>query len=158
MPIPRDQLRLTDEELAELLGDARTMRVGTVSPDGSPHVVPLWFVWHAGSIWMNNLRRSRRTQDLRAGSQVAICVDVGEEYFELRGAVLYGTPEEVPSDDPELPTVRQAFGDKYFGGRDAADRKSHDWLRMDPERIVTWDYRKIPAGWDDRAELSKRRS
>jgi pyridoxamine 5'-phosphate oxidase-like protein len=158
VPIPREQLRLTDEELAELLRDARTMRVGTVSSDGSPHVVPLWFVWHAGSIWMNNLRRSRRTQDLWAGSPVALCIDVGEEYFELRGAVLYGMHEEVPPDDPDLPTVRKAFGDKYFGGHDAADRKSHDWLRMDPERIVTWDFRKIPAGRDDRAELSKGRS
>src|SRR5438094_669920 len=121
------------------------MRVGTVSPDGWPHVVPLWFVWHRGAIWVNNLRRSRRTRDLEAGSPVALCIDVGEEYGELRGAVLYGRPEKVPADDPDLDVVRQAFGDKYFGGVDAADRKSHDWLRMEPERIVSWDFRKIPA-------------
>ena len=155
MPIPREQLRLSDDELAELLRGAHTMRVGTVSPDGWPHVVPLWFVWHRGAIWVNNLRRSRRTRDLEAGSPVALCIDVGEEYGELRGAVLYGRPEKVPADDPDLDVVRQAFGDKYFGGVDAADRKSHDWLRMEPERIVSWDFRKIPAGRDDRAEMSR---
>jgi nitroimidazol reductase NimA-like FMN-containing flavoprotein (pyridoxamine 5'-phosphate oxidase superfamily) len=155
VPIPREQLRLTDDELAGLLHDTRTMRVGTVSPDGAPHVVPLWFVWQAGAIWINNLRRSRRTKDLLAGSRVALCVDVGEEYFELRGAVLYGTPEEVSPDEPELGAVRKAFGDKYFHGAEIPDTKSHQWLRMDPERIVSWDFRKIPTGRDGRAEASK---
>ena len=155
MPIPREQLRLSDDELAELLRDARTMRVGTVSEGGEPHVVPLWFVWHRGAIWINNLRRSRRTRDLSAGSRVALCIDVGEEYFELRGAVLYGTPEAVAAEDPELPAIRKAFGDKYFHGAEIPDTKSHQWLRMDPERIVSWDFRKIPAGRDGRAEASK---
>ena len=158
MPIPREQLRLTDHELAELLRDARTMRVGTVSSNGEPHVVPLWFVWHAGSIWINNLRKSRRTRDLRAGSPVALCIDMGEEYFELRGAVLYGRPEEVDAGDQDLAAVRKAFGDKYFHGMEIPDTKSHQWLRMDPERIVSWDFRKIPAGRDGRAETAKQSS
>jgi nitroimidazol reductase NimA-like FMN-containing flavoprotein (pyridoxamine 5'-phosphate oxidase superfamily) len=158
MPIPRSQLRLTDDELADLLSTERTMRVGTVSPDGSPHVVPLWFVWHQGAIWINNLRRSRRTRDLQAGSQVAMCIDTGHDYFELRGVVLYGRPSEVSEDDPEVPVVRKAFGDKYFEGIDIPPVKSHQWLRMDPERIVTWDFRKIPAGRDGRAEASRAQS
>jgi nitroimidazol reductase NimA-like FMN-containing flavoprotein (pyridoxamine 5'-phosphate oxidase superfamily) len=155
MPIPREQLRLTDEELEELLTTERTMRAGTVSPDGSPHVVPLWFVWHDGAIWINNLRRARRSRDLAAGSRVALCIDTGHDYFELRGAVLYGMPGEVSSDDRALAVVRTRFGDKYFGGIDVPDVKSHVWLRMVPERIVSWDFRKIPAGRDGRAEASK---
>ena len=107
MAIPREQLRLTDEELAELLRDTRTMRVGTLSPDGWPHVVPLWFVWHAGAIWINNLRESRRTRDLEAGSKAALCIDTGHDYFELRGAVLYGTPAEAGDDIAVLlPNIR----------------------------------------------------
>ena len=35
MPIPREQLRLTDEELADLLRETRTMHAGTVSSDGT---------------------------------------------------------------------------------------------------------------------------
>ena len=155
MPIPREQLRLTDEELEELLSTERTMRAGTVSPDGSPHVVPLWFVWHEGAIWINNLRKARRSRDLEAGSDVALCIDTGTEYFELRGAVLYGRPREVAAEDPALPVVRQAFGDKYFGGIEIPDTKSHVWLRLVPGRVVSWDFRKIPAGRDGRAETSK---
>ena len=72
MPIPREQLRLTDQELDELLRTERTARVATVSADGWPHVVPLWFVWRDGAVWINNLRRSKRSHNLRDGSPVAL--------------------------------------------------------------------------------------
>ena len=158
MPIPRSELRLSEEDLEDLLRTERTMRVGTVSPEGGPHVVPLWFVWHAGAIWINNLRRSRRSRDLSAGSEVALCIDTGHDYFELRGAVLYGRPEQVPRDDPALESVRKGFGAKYFGGFEVPDVKSHVWLKVVPENIVSWDFRRIPAGRDGRAEASKRQA
>jgi nitroimidazol reductase NimA-like FMN-containing flavoprotein (pyridoxamine 5'-phosphate oxidase superfamily) len=145
MPIARSKLRLTDDELDELLRTERTMRVGTVSPTGTPHVVPLWFVWHRGTVWINNLRKARRSRDLAAGSPVALCIDTGYHYPELRGAVLYGSTEPVDADDPDLPAVRKEFGDKYFMGLEIPDVKSHQWLKMAPEEIVSWDFRKMPA-------------
>jgi nitroimidazol reductase NimA-like FMN-containing flavoprotein (pyridoxamine 5'-phosphate oxidase superfamily) len=146
MPIARARLRLTPDELEELLRTERTMRVGTTGEDGSPHVVPLWFVWHGGTVWINNLRKARRSRDIRAGSRVALCMDTGHDYFELRGAVLYGRPAEVDAEDPALPAVRAEFGRKYFNGIDIPDVKSHQWLKMTPERIVSWDFRKISSG------------
>lgn len=154
MPISRDQLRLTAEELDELLRSERTMRAGTVSPDGDPHVVPLWFVWHGGAIWVNNLRRSRRTRDIAAGSKAALCVDTGVQYGELRGAVLYGRFEEATG-DPGIGEARRAFAQKYWGGNEVPDIKSHVWIKMVPERVVSWDFRKIPAGRDKRLEQAR---
>ncbi|HEX9712015.1 MAG TPA: pyridoxamine 5'-phosphate oxidase family protein [Actinomycetota bacterium] len=157
MPIPREQLRLTPAELDELLGSNRTLRAGTVSPDGWPHVSPLWFCWHAGAIWVTSLRRSRRARDVTAGSPVALCVDDGHDYAELRGTVLYGRFEEAEG-QPDLPEARRAFAAKYWGGVEVPDLRSHVWLRMAPERVVSWDFRKIPAGRDKRLERSKHRT
>ena len=88
MPIPREQIRLTGDELDELLTTQRTLRAATASPEGLPHIAPLWFVWRDGAIWVNSLRRSKRSHDLADGSAVALCVDTGVRYEELRGAVL----------------------------------------------------------------------
>ena len=150
MPLPRGLLRLTPEELDELLAQTRTLRAGTVSPDGWPHVAPLWFVWRDGSVWINSLKRSKRTRDVQAGSPVALCVDDGIEYAELRGAVLYGRFADVPDDDADLPSIRAAFGSKYFGGVDIPMTKSHQWLRLTPDKVVSWDFHKIPTGADRR--------
>lgn len=153
MPIPREQLRLTSGELDELLGTERVLRAGTVSPDGSPHVVPLWFVWHGGAVWVTSLIRSRRTRDVRAGSPAALCVDAGVSYGELRGAVLYGRFAEAGG-APGVAAAKAAFAAKYWGGTDFPDVRSHVWLRLEPERIASWDFRKIPAGRDRRLEAS----
>jgi nitroimidazol reductase NimA-like FMN-containing flavoprotein (pyridoxamine 5'-phosphate oxidase superfamily) len=154
MPIPREQLRLTDDELDALLRGARTLRIGTVSEDGWPHVVPLWFVWHGGSIYVSNLRRSKRSKDLAAGSPAALCIDDGEQYQELRGAVLYGRFHEAEPEE-DLSAVRAEFARKYWGGADVPEVKSHVWLRLQPERVVSWDFRKIPQGRDRRLESGK---
>lgn len=154
MPIRRSALRLTPEELDELLDAERSVRVGTASPGGSPHVIPMWFVWLDGAVWLNSLIRSRRSSDLRAGSPVAVCADAGEHYGELRGAVLYGRPVEA-TDDPRLAAVREAFARKYWGGAEVPSVRSHVWLKVVPDRLVTWDFRKIPPGRDRRLRASE---
>ena len=151
MPLPRGLLRLTDEELDELLSTEKTLRIGTVAKDGTPHVAPMWFLWKDGVIWLNSLRRSRRTSDLASGSKVALCVDAGEVYWELKGAVLYGVPHEA-NDDPDMPAARKAFAMKNWGIEDLPDTKSHVWLKMIPEKIVSWDFKKIPPAKDPRVK------
>lgn len=149
MPLPRSILRLTDSELEELLTTERSLRIGTVGKNGMPHVAPMWFVWHDGAIWLNSLIRSKRTKDLASGSPVALCVDAGHDYFELRGAVLYGTPEEV-TEETVTTKARRLFGRKYWNIDEIPVTKSHTWLRVKPDKIVSWDFKKIPANKDPR--------
>ncbi|HVL80739.1 MAG TPA: pyridoxamine 5'-phosphate oxidase family protein [Actinomycetota bacterium] len=149
MPLPRSLLRMTQEELDTFLVSERTCRVATVSADGEPHVVPLWFVWQDGALYVTSLKRSRRTKDLERGSRVAVCVDAGEAYSELKGAVLYGTFEPAP-DDEATQAAKRTFGTKYWGGIEMPDVRSHAWLVLRPDRIASWDFAKIPAGRDPR--------
>ena len=151
MPIPREQLRLTPEELEEFLRTERTVRVATVGPDGEPHVAPLWYVWDDGAMYFNSLKRSRRAHDVGRGSRVAACIDGGESYGELRGAVLYGVLEEAG----DVPDIRQKFGEKYWSGIEIPVVKSHEWLVLRPDKIVSWDFKKIPSGRDRRLEAQR---
>jgi general stress protein 26 len=151
MPVSRSILRMTDDERDAFLTTERTLRCATVSPEGDPHVVPLWFVWHDGAIWLNSLKRSRRARDLAAGSKVAMSIDAGEAYGELRGVVIYGRAADAEP-GPTLDAVRAIFGEKYWGGVAVPELASHRWLVVRPERIVSWDFAKIPKGRDKRIE------
>lgn len=152
MPIPREQLRLTDAERDLLLSDARALHCATVDDQGAPHVAPLWFVWHDGSIWVNSLRKSRRGRDLDRGSPVGICIDAGDEYAELRGISADGRFEPV-EDDETLDPVRRRFQDKYWHGVEVPNLRSHRWFRFVPTREASWDFRRIAqAGTDRRLE------
>jgi hypothetical protein len=152
---PRPQRRarriaMSAAEVDEFLGAARTCRLASVGQAG-PHVTPLWFVWHEGAMWMQSLTRSQRWTDLMRDPRVAVVVDDGEEYAELRGVELRGevaTVGEIPrvgaEDIPELTAVEAAFARKYLGGAEFGYDERHAWLRLDPAKLVSWDFRKIP--------------
>jgi general stress protein 26 len=135
---------MTDGELAEFLAGARTARVASVAPDGWPHAIPLWFVWHQGTLYVNTTRGNRTVRNLEADPRAAITIDDGERYDELRGAVLRGRMAEAGGD---MDAVTEAFGAKYFGGNRPhfTQWRNRFFLAMEPEHISSWDFRKIPA-------------
>ncbi|GAA1329257.1 pyridoxamine 5'-phosphate oxidase family protein [Pseudonocardia xinjiangensis] len=140
-------IAMTPAEVDAFLAEERTCRVATVGR-GGPHATPLWFVWHDGALWLTSLSRSQRFTDLQNDPRIAIVVDAGEDYDELRGVELRGRAEvvgEVPRTGepvPELDGPEQAFADRYTGGTIARDGR-HAWLRVVPEKITSWDFRKI---------------
>ena len=142
-------IAMTADELDAFLTEQRTCRVATAGSTG-PHVTPLWFAWHGGAVWLTSLSRSQRWTDLQRDPRVAVVVDAGEAYGELRGVELRGRVEvvgEVPrtgEPNPELEAVEQHFADRYTGGVVERDGR-HAWLRLVADKVVSWDFRKLPA-------------
>lgn len=140
---------MTDEELAEFLATERTCRVATIGPDG-PHATPLWFGWDGTYLWLYSIVKSQRWTDLMRDPRVGVVVDTGVEYLELRGVEITGTVEVVGDaprtggEDPRLTAIERVFADKYMGG--AAEMfhdGKHAWLRVQPKKIASWDFRKL---------------
>ncbi|TFV69748.1 pyridoxamine 5'-phosphate oxidase family protein [Blastococcus sp. CT_GayMR20] len=143
------RIALSTEERDDFLAGARTCRVATVSPSG-PHVSPLWFVWHGESIWLYSITTSQRFKDLQNDPRIAIVVDDGHDYLELRGVEISGRARvvgEVPRTGelavPELEAVEKAFATKYQGRSTIGHDGRHAWLTVDVDKIVSWDFRKI---------------
>jgi nitroimidazol reductase NimA-like FMN-containing flavoprotein (pyridoxamine 5'-phosphate oxidase superfamily) len=108
-------------------------------------VVPLWFAWLDGTIFMNSTLGNLTVEQFTANHQVAGVVDDGPTYDELRGVVMHGRIEWA-DDDPRIPAVKQAWSEKYMGGNPVPyDRwRNRVWLRLTPDRFTSWDFRKIP--------------
>ncbi|MDF3291696.1 pyridoxamine 5'-phosphate oxidase family protein [Streptomyces silvisoli] len=142
------RIMMSPRELDSYLAGQRTCRVATVSADGTPHVSALWFAWDGAALWLYSLVRSRRWAHLLADPRIAVIVDDGEEYGELRGVELCGTVEfvgEAPRTGApcaELATPEGLFAAKHFGLARMPHDGRHGWLRLTPERIVSWDFRK----------------
>jgi PPOX class probable F420-dependent enzyme len=142
-------IAMTAAEVDDFLAEERTCRVATAGQDGRPHVVPLWFVWDGSSLWLSSVVRSQRWTDLMRDPRVAVVVDAGVEYTELRGVELSGKVVpvgEIPrtgASDPVLDQVEQLFTDKYTRGVKVPPDGRHAWLRLTPEKLVSWDFRKL---------------
>jgi hypothetical protein len=144
------KIAMTKEELDAFLAAERTCRVATVSPQG-PHNTALWFVWDGTALWLTSLVKSQRWTDLERDPRVAVLVDAGEEYSELRGAELRGKVEivgEVPRTgeaNPELDGPEVLMARKYYGTDTPYYDGRHAWLRLVPEKMTSWDFRKLAS-------------
>jgi len=141
------KIAMTPEERDQFLARERTCRVATAG-GGAPHVTPLWFAWDGTSLWLTSLVNSQRWTDLQRDPRVSAVVDAGDGYMELRGVELHGRAApvgEAPrTGEPvaELEVPERIFADKYAGGQVHHDRR-HAWLRITPDKIVSWDFRKL---------------
>ncbi|OWY61558.1 PPOX class F420-dependent enzyme, partial [cyanobacterium TDX16] len=57
----RSSITLTDEEVQEYLANARTATMATVGPDGTPHLVAMWFAVIDGEIWFETKAKAQKT-------------------------------------------------------------------------------------------------
>ncbi len=142
---------MSPAELDAFLGTAHTCRVATASPDG-PHNTPLWFAWDGTTLWLYSIVKSQRFTDLQRDPRVAVVIDAGEEYVELRGVEITGRATVVGpvarlghEDDARLVVPEGLFASKYTAGVFLHDGR-HAWLQVIPEKIASWDFRKaFPA-------------
>jgi PPOX class probable F420-dependent enzyme len=148
----RDQIRMTEEELAAFLDEQRTVVVATVGRDGWPHLMPLWFTVRAGELWAWTYARSQKVKNLERDDRVTLQVESGEQYDQLRGVMVKANARL----HHDVETVT-AFGLEVFrrygdGGEPApaveamvrAQAPKRVALQFVPaEAPVTWDHRKL---------------
>jgi len=139
---------MTRAEIDAYLAEERTCRVATSGPAG-PHLTALWFAWDGAALWLNSVVKSQRWTDLARDPRAAVIIDGGREFTELCGVEIRGRLEpigDIPrtdTPDPALATPELLFARKYTGG----DRMHHDgrhaWVRLTPDKITSWDFRKM---------------
>jgi PPOX class probable F420-dependent enzyme len=151
----RDQIRMSDGELAAFLDEQRTVIVATNGRDGWPHLMPLWYVVRDDELWSWTYAKSQKVRNLERDARVTWQVETGEQYHELRGVMVQARAEL----HRELDTVA-AFGAELFaryapgsdGGPVApevlemvrAQAPKRVAIRFVPTaRPVTWDHAKL---------------
>lgn len=79
------------------LETARNLWLATVRPNGAPHLVPIWFVWHADKAYLCTSIESVKARNLIHEPRVAFALEDGDDPVVIQGtaAVLDAAPPEV---------------------------------------------------------------
>ena len=105
-------------ELDYLSGGLQLGRIATVGPDGTPHVVPVGWIYNAArdaiDIGGRELERTKKFRDVARSGRAAIVIDdlISTDPWRPRGIEIRGRGEAIT-----LPTPL---------------------IRIHPERIVSW--------------------
>jgi PPOX class probable F420-dependent enzyme len=134
-------------EARRLFSDLHVVHVATARPDGSPHVIPLWFVWREEALYVSCRRESLTWRNVERDPRVTVSLTRGKNWRELTGLVLAGRAEPLVPEHPALRGVMSAWFEKYRrhlsggGFREFAEEvEQPGMLRVRPERISFWDH------------------
>lgn len=154
MPNPRARLVLTEVEQAELLNEARVLQVASINRDGTPHLVPMWFVLDdEGVIAFTTYATAQKTLNLDRDPRITVLAETGTTYNELRGVSIDARAEVVR--DPQVTARILAIEGARYAGRPRPERPSTPptelptgaskrvTVRVHPIRVRTWDHRKL---------------
>jgi nitroimidazol reductase NimA-like FMN-containing flavoprotein (pyridoxamine 5'-phosphate oxidase superfamily) len=94
-PSRRDQITMTDGEIARFLAEQRTMICATNGPGGWPHLMPLWYVLRGDDIWAWTYAKSQKVRNLERDDRATLQVEAGDSYDQLRGVMIQATTEIV---------------------------------------------------------------
>lgn len=145
-PAPRRrQITLSTEEQAEFLRANRKASLATFDRDGFPHLVAMTLGVKDGIYYMTSYAKAQKVINIRRNPKVALMVEAGASYGELKGVMVRGTCEIVEGEE----AVRDAWA--IISGIDNAPRRRETndsapkrvVLKVIPEKTVTWDHTKL---------------
>jgi PPOX class probable F420-dependent enzyme len=145
----RNQVEMTEQEIATYLDRSRTCTIATVGATGLPHLVAMWYAVVDGQIWFETKAKSQKAVNLRRDPRITCLIEDGLTYDKLRGVSLEGTGEIVT--DPDLIwQVGVSVWERYNGPYTEEMKPLVEFMlhkriavRIDVERTRSWDHRKL---------------
>ena len=143
----RPDISLTPAEQAAFLRENRKAALATLDKDGYPHLVAMTFYEKDGAYWMTSYGKAQKVVNIRRNPKVALMVEAGEAYGELRGVMVRGTCEII-----EGPEAVAAVFDEMARQRDPSEPRptrpssvitKRVVLKVVPHKTFTWDHRKL---------------
>jgi nitroimidazol reductase NimA-like FMN-containing flavoprotein (pyridoxamine 5'-phosphate oxidase superfamily) len=149
----RDQIKLSPEEIAALLGEQRVVTCASNGVRGVPHLMPLWYVIRAEEIWAWTYAKSQKVRNLERDARATLQVEAGDEYAELRGVVIEARTE-IYRDTELVAGLGAELFERYGQGSSRevmdlirAQASKRVALRFRPERTASWDHRKLAGAY-----------
>ena len=143
----RPDIRLTADEQTVYLRNNRKCALATLDKDGFPHVTAMNFVLRDGAYYMTSYGKAQKVVNIRRDPKVAIMVETGSAYAELKGVMVRGECQIIEGED----AVHQVWawsaeerGETYkrpAGASSSAPKRVV--LKIVPHKIVTWDHSKL---------------
>jgi nitroimidazol reductase NimA-like FMN-containing flavoprotein (pyridoxamine 5'-phosphate oxidase superfamily) len=153
----RDQIKMSEGEVASFLGEERTVTCATIGPRGWPHLMPLWYVLRGQRVWAWTYAASQKVRNLERDARATLQVEAGEQYQELRG-VMFECEVVVHRDIETVATLGQEIFRRYASPRgqapvqelpqevvDMVDKQAAKRVALEfaELRRATWDHRKL---------------
>ena len=135
-----------EQAMAFVSDGARIGRLATVSGEGDPHVVPIWFERDGDRLLVHTQADSRKARNIAATGKFALTVDV--ETLPYKGVAVSGPARVVANDEIDSIALVKRLSNAYMGSEAgpgfadsvAAMPGEHVTLVLDVADHASWDF------------------
>ena len=150
MPKRRQLVAMAAEEMWDFIESQKSIQIATINKDGSPHLTTLWFAIADGKIVLETFTKSQKVVNLKRDPRIALLVESGEVYNQLRGVSINATAELVSDVDRvhelhmavlrrNTPEIPEDVLEKAVASMVAKKTA----ILIKPERVMSWDHTKL---------------
>lgn len=149
----RDAIRMNPDEIAALYAECKSLQVATLDKEGAPHLTTVWYLVDAdGNFLFETYGKSQKIVNMRRDPRVALLLEAGTDYAELRGLSVQGRAEIV-DENPRLTELmgalirhhNPALTDKQAGAVIAQMAAKRVVVIVRPGKVISWDHRKLAS-------------
>jgi nitroimidazol reductase NimA-like FMN-containing flavoprotein (pyridoxamine 5'-phosphate oxidase superfamily) len=145
-------LRLSTEQIDEMLEMRLIANLATIADDGSIHVVPMWFRRDGDHILIPTSQFTRKYKNVTKRPHASVMIDVSRSGMDLRGALITGSVQIVRGDDAR--SLNRSIHLRYITPEGLAQDDVARYLvegddvtlKIAMDKIVTWNHVDSPAG------------
>jgi nitroimidazol reductase NimA-like FMN-containing flavoprotein (pyridoxamine 5'-phosphate oxidase superfamily) len=150
-------LRLSDDEIDEIMRVESRLRIATVGSGGEINLTPMTFGWAGGQVYI--FGRGQKIANLRRHGSATLLVDTGERWRDLKGVMMSGDARVLESAEDEaaddhLGSAQLNLGEKHGLEKDGvvaayaptASGRSRRWIVFTPTKVVSWNNEKLKQG------------
>jgi PPOX class probable F420-dependent enzyme len=147
----RAAITMTEDEITSFVERSRTATMATNGPSGVPHLIAMWYGVLDGKVYFETKAKSQKAANLRRDPKIAVMIESGHTYDELRGVSIEGTAHVIDDTTSEEYWAAAVSVFERYNGPYSEEMKpfveimmnKRVVVRVDPERVRSWDHRKL---------------
>jgi PPOX class probable F420-dependent enzyme len=140
---------MSPQEVSDFLAGQRKVHVATINRDGTPHLVPMYFLLVDGEVTFWTYTRAQKVRNLRRDPRVTVMAEAGEAYFDLRGVQLTGRAR-LSEEVARVAAFGEQLYEHHFGAGPETSREmvarqapKRTLVTVEPVRVVAWDHSRL---------------
>jgi len=128
----------------KFLKSQKILRLATIDHSGSPHIVPVWYMYSNDKFYVGTNTKTRKAKNIKKNSKVSFCIDTGIKSPHIVGMMGIGRAKLILKTD-RVELLAEKILLRYFTNlkNQSAQQLLNQTdciIEITPKKIINWKY------------------
>jgi len=130
--------------LDNFLKTQKVLRLATIDQKGTPHIVPVWYLYSQKKFYIGTNTRTEKAKNLKKNKRVSFCIDVGIHSPKIYGVMGKGNAKLILEKN-KVSSITKKILKRYFQTLENKSAKellddTDCIIEITPKKLSTWSF------------------